>query len=53
MKSVAKVPLRDAEKIQAALGRRKITAVIVEIEGTTRFNVMVRRADAAKAKRAL
>ena len=50
---VAKAPLGEAEKLQEALRRRKINAVLVEIEGTPRFNVMVRRADAARAKRAL
>ena len=51
--SVAKAPLREAEKHQRALRCRRIACVLVEIEGTVRFNVMVRRADAAKARRAL
>ena len=53
MTSVARAPLREAEKLQAALRPRRIACVLVEIEGTPRFNVMVRRTDAAKAKRAL
>ena len=51
--AVAKAPLREAEKLQQALRRRRIVCILVEIEGTPRFNVMVRRADAAKATRAL
>ncbi len=52
MISVARAPIRDAEKHQRVLRRRRIASVLVEVEGTTRFDVMVRRVDAAKARRA-